>query len=849
MVRIGGLLVFLSFPLLAQNSTAILAEENFAYASGALNGLSVGIGWAGPWQVQNSSTAVPGYNVASTSVPTVSGVAQSGGYAVGGLNYQDSGRSLDTSVTGPFASFLSNSLIGKAATSLYMSFVMRQDKATNDEISVTLHQGGAPAWNVVSPGVAVGYFGGSGTRYWGLKLDGVVHATKLPVVTGQAALLGVRIDYAATNTVSLYVNPSTGSLPSQPSTSATTKNVIGFRSLSYYGGSASGESSLDEIRFSGSYSGLALNKVAPPGAPTELTATPGNTQVSLAWTAVAGATAYKIYQSSGGAAQLQATVSTNMFTAGGLVNSVGYTFYVVAVNATGTGPVSASVSATPRGVAPTPHPALGTNLSELRDYSRSWPMVDAFKMARPWISQISGGAWGTGPALNLDANGWIKSLAVGQYAETIIFDNGLDDVVHYPTGNYTLLYDGTGTIAFDLNSASIVSQTPGRMVVSVPGAQTGIFLMVTATDPANPIRNIRFIMPGFETTYQTQPFHPLFLSRLQGYKALRFMEWGNTNGSTLQNWTDRPQPADYSYVWRGVPLDVMIQLANATGLTPWFNVPAMATNDYVTQMATLVKANLNPGLKYYVEYSNETWNGAFSQNAYMKTQGLQLGLSTDPTLAVAYYTAYRSTQIFQLFRNVVGTSAPLVRVIASQAANSWLSDQTLGFQNAFTNADALAIAPYFNCTDTTPGGFGMLGDPATAALVDAMSVDQVIDIELQHINGCTFSAMTSNAAVATKYGLLMVGYEGGQSLVGFNGAENDATMTSLFKAANRSTRMNALYTQYLNNWVAAGGDLLIHFNDVSAETKYGSWGALEYQDQDPGTSPKYQALMTFASAH
>ena len=824
----------------------MLAVENFGYSSGALNGLSVGIGWAGPWQVQNGSVAVPGYNVSSTTPLTAAGTAQSGGYAVGGLNYQTSGRSLDASATGPFAPYVSAGLIGKSGTSLFFSFLMRQDKNTNDEISLTLHPGGSPAWAVSSPGVQVGYFGG--TRFWGLKLDGVVRPTKIPVVTGQAALMVVRIDFAATSTVSLYVNPSLTALPTAASVAATTTKSIAFQSLAYYGGPASGESSVDEIRFSGTYLGLGLKSIAPPSAPTGLTATPGNTQVSLAWTAVSGATSYKVYAGvAGGTAQLQSTQTTTAFTVGGLTNSVGYSFYVVAMNATGTGPVSATVNATPRGVAPTPHPTLGTNLAELKDYSRSWPMVDAFKMARPWISQLQGASWGGGPALALDANGWIKSLAPGQYAETIIFDNGLDDQVRYPTGNYTLLYDGEGTVAFDLNSASIVSQTPGRMVVNVPGAQTGIFLMVTATNPANPIRNIRFIMPGFESTYLTQPFHPLFLSRLQGYKALRFMEWGLINGSTLQNWADRPQPADYSYVWRGVPVDVMIQLANATGLTPWFNVPAQASDDYVTQLATLVQSKLKPGLKYYVEYSNETWNGAFSQNGYMKAQGLQLGLSADPTLAVAYYTAYRSVQIFRLFRNVVGTSAPMVRVIASQAANSWLSDQTLGFQNAFASADALAIAPYFNCSDT--GGFGMLGDPATAALVDAMSVDQVIDVELAHINGCTMAAMTSNSTVAKKYGLLMVGYEGGQSLVGFNGAENDAIMTGLFKAANRSPRMNALYTQYLNNWVAAGGDLLIHFNDVSAETKYGSWGALEYQDQDPGTSPKYQALMNFSTLH
>src|SRR6202012_1292575 len=110
--------------------------------------------------------------------------------------------------------------------------------------------------------------------------------------------------------------------------------------------------------------------------------------------------------------------------------------------------------------------------------------------------------------------------------------------------------------------------------------------------------------------------------------------------------------------------------------------------------------------------------------------------------------------------------------------------------------------------------------------------DQIIDVELAEINGCALEEMQSNFAVAQKYNLKMVGYEGGQSLVGFNGAENDATMTSLFVQANRSPRMEAVYTQYLQNWAASGGDVMVHFNDVGAYTKYGSWAALEYQDQD-----------------
>jgi hypothetical protein len=130
-----------------------------------------------------------------------------------------------------------------------------------------------------------------------------------------------------------------------------------------------------------------------------------------------------------------------------------------------------------------------------------------------------------------------------------------------------------------------------------------------------------------------------------------------------------------------------------------------------------------------------------------------------------------------------------------------------------------------------------------------MSVDGIVDIELAHINGCALEQMKSNSAIAKKYGLALVGYEGGQSLVGYYGAENDNTMTALFKAANRSPRMNALYAQYLSNWVGAGGDLLVSFNEAGASTKYGSWGALEYQDQDPLTAPKFQALTTFALQH
>ena len=451
---------------------------------------------------------------------------------------------------------------------------------------------------------------------------------------------------------------------------------------------------------------------------------------------------YLIYEVVGGAApQLESAVSTNSFTVDGLTNDTAYSFYVIASNSSGLSAPSTEVTAVPRAPAPPPHPALGANLTQVADYNREWPFVDAFKAARPWISQQEGASWGQGPALQLDSHGWITSLQPGQYAETIMYDNAIDDQADYPVGQYTLLYDGSGTLSFDLQSATIVSQSPGRMVVNVPSGLNGIFLIESATDPTNPIRNIRFILPGFESTYQTQPFHPLFLQQLQNYQVLRFMEWMVTNGSTVQNWTDRATPDDYTYAWRGVPLEVMIQLANTLNITPWFNIPAQASDDYIRQFAPLVNQNLNSGLRFYLEYSNETWNTSFSQSTYIQAQGNAMGFSTNPTLNGAYYTAYRSVQMFNIFQSVLGSSSPMIRVIASQAENSWLSDQTLQFQNAFASADVLAIAPYFNCSDVATGGFGVLGDLPTADQVVAMSIDQIDDIQLAHINNCALQEM------------------------------------------------------------------------------------------------------------
>jgi fibronectin type 3 domain-containing protein len=99
--------------------------------------------------------------------------------------------------------------------------------------------------------------------------------------------------------------------------------------------------------------------VPPPPAPQNLTAIPGNAQISLAWSSVPGASSYSVKRalSSGGP---YGTVATGLAAAsypdGGVQNGTTYYYVVSATNAGGEGPNSTEASAAP--IAP-PQPPSG----------------------------------------------------------------------------------------------------------------------------------------------------------------------------------------------------------------------------------------------------------------------------------------------------------------------------------------------------------------------------------------------------------------------------------------------------------------------------------------------------------
>jgi hypothetical protein len=490
-----------------------------------------------------------------------------------------------------------------------------------------------------------------------------------------------------------------------------------------------------------------------------------------------------------------------------------------------------------RAGAPNENSAVGINIAGVTYWSSEIVFVDLFRHSQTFKSQAPGAGYGQGGPLDLTETGWVRSLnGNGHFADAIILSR---PPLGYPAGVYTCLYEGRGTIQFAYRT-EVVEEQPGRIRVQVNADQDLLTLRITETDPADPVRNIRFILPGFEGTYEEQPFHPEFLARWEKFKVLRFMDMQRTNNSGQVDWSDRPTPNLQTQGGEaGVALEYLIALANTLHADPWFCMPHRATDDYVRRFAQMVKSQLDPNLSVHIEYSNECWNGIFAQAGYCRDKGRELALGDNDYQAQLRYYSKRAVEIFRIWGEVFGGTDRLVRVLAAQSANPWTSAQVMDFEQAYKQADALGIAPYF--------GYA-LGDPKTQEQVAQMTANQVLDKCAEYIAEGN-KTIAEQARLAKERGLRLVAYEAGQHLVGYGGAENNKPLEDLFHAANRHPRMKALYLDYLAGWKDNGGTLAVLFSSTGNWSKWGSWGLMEHHGQPVAEAPKYQAVIEFLEAN
>ena len=275
-------------------------------------------------------------------------------------------------------------------------------------------------------------------------------------------------------------------------------------------------------------------------------------------------------------------------------------------------------------------------------------------------------------------------------------------------------------------------------------------------------------MPGFEDSYEDFPFHPLFIESVKIYNTIRFMGWQNTNAVSYGDWKLRSRKgftrsysssAEVNGVANGgfgVSIDDMILLANTVGANAWFNIPHLATDEYVENFAIMVRDMLRPDVDIYLELSNEVWGTLFPGGNYAQTQGLKMGISKQAATARFCYYILRSNQIFTIWKTVFdtnGTSKRLKFILASQAVNPDVTRQMLAcstFNKSTSLVTSIAIAPYF-------GTYNQYQD---------RNIDVFMNTTLrQQINELS-SSVSGHYSLARSASLSLITYESGQGLQG-----------------------------------------------------------------------------------
>jgi hypothetical protein len=513
---------------------------------------------------------------------------------------------------------------------------------------------------------------------------------------------------------------------------------------------------------------------------------------------------------------------------------------------------------------------MGIGLNGLADWSSQMPFINIFKQSRNWITQCGEGSPAGCPSfdtqekdrLNLDANGYPKSLPAAndstvkyRRVEIPVFTGEHPEI----PGKYIVMYDGEGTLTYFGGNKNESLSKPGMEVVEIPKDSGTFFLGISATNPNNYVRNIRIVRESQLDLYKAgEIFNPDWLNKVKSFKTLRFMDWMHTNNSEQKEWSNRPKVEDYSWAIKGAPVEVMVALANKLKANPWFNIPHQATDEYITNFAKIVKEKLDPSLTAYVEYSNETWNWQFEQAQYGNKQGrAKWGDHGD---AFMQWHGMKAAQICDIWKkNVFGDSQKnrVNCVISTHTAWKGLEEGLLNCPLWVAQGNAPCYQHGIDSYAITGYWSGDLGNPENTATVKSWfkDADGGFGKAIEQLKYGKLLKTEGDSLVQTKQlyeyhhkvtqqkGLALVVYEGGQSIAGSGGVENDDEMTKFFIELNRRPEMYELYTQMLNDWKSSGGTLFNHFVDIGLPNKWGSWGALEYLSQNG--SPKYNALIEF----
>lgn len=301
-------------------------------------------------------------------------------------------------------------------------------------------------------------------------------------------------------------------------------------------------------------------------------------------------------------------------------------------------------------------------------------------------------------------------------------------------------------------------------------------------------------------------------------------------------------------------------MANLTQTDLWFNIVHSADDDYIQRFATYVERNLDYHLKTYIEYSNETWNGTYWANHYMREMAKLQGYTGHPGKAGSLFYAKRASEIFKVWGKTFDYDYErFTRVLGGFQHNPIMSEAMLSHKlpngkQVKKYVDALAIGTYFYgcwdrrnkpCKDT---------HKVPKTLSQASSLDDVFRIITNPGDPYSLPSLKRQIqrqmTITRKYGIDLISYEGGQHVaVNWNDhslyRDRKFQLTDLFAEANRDRRMGQLYSEFLTMWKRTGGTLMTLYTLPQSYHRWGSWGIKEHLNKPRSESPKFDAAMRF----
>jgi hypothetical protein len=459
--------------------------------------------------------------------------------------------------------------------------------------------------------------------------------------------------------------------------------------------------------------------------------------------------------------------------------------------------------------------ALGINVSPFGPYEGTGPFMNLIYGSSWQMKNASGGASGDVPEESLDSDGWVKSLPPDKRVSRAL-------AVPFGTGKFVCRYKGSGSLDVSGSAVSEVSKLAGetRFTLANSPSQLRVANLTYSVVAPNYIRGIDCRAAAASPT---ETFTPEFLSALSGFSTVRFMKWQmGTEGNWPVTWAKRTKPGDADYLKNdGVPVELLIEAANQAHADLWVTMPWNADNQYVRNFATTVKDKLAPGHQVYVEVSNEVWNGGYAVARQAaeeaKAESLPPASGSGMPGSLERY-AEKTSQVMAIWSKVfAGQQARLVRVASFQHVAPYFSGLLLKYMDLHESIDAFATAPYF--------GFEAKDD---------MSLDQIM-AALPGQAAAAVKEGLQQKAIAAKYGLRYLTYEGGQTVL-------LPKNVLLEQQVERDPRMYDVYRDFISDWRSQIGDQLNLFALSGQIGQYGGWGLVEYLGQPVSGAPKMRAV-------